>query len=175
MVRVKKFVLGPLATNTYIVYDNDAGDALVVDLGGFSEDLAAWIRSLGLEVRAIVATHGHIDHVYGVDLFKSVFDSVLVIHREDVETLENNGILCKALSLDCPSISPDKLIDREGVYRFGSVEVEVIHVPGHTPGSIAIYIPQLNMLLSGDTLFAGSVGRTDLPGGLRGKTPSKSV
>jgi glyoxylase-like metal-dependent hydrolase (beta-lactamase superfamily II) len=165
MYGVKLFTLGILETNTYIVYDEETKDAVMIDPGDCNEELVKWVDREGLKLRYILATHGHIDHVYCVDSYRDVFKSEFAIHRDDVEILNYNNILAKIFGIEYRKPEPDILLETEGMYRFGSIEIHIAHTPGHTPGSIVLYIPSMNTLFSGDTLFSGSVGATHFPGG----------
>lgn len=165
MYRVKGYVLGVLGTNSYIVYDEDTLDAIVVDLGDFSEELLGFIRSRKLSLLAIIATHGHFDHVYGVEKLRATTGAKFIVHRDDIEILELNEQFCREFGIECKYVEPDEVVVSGGVYKFGSIEVRVAHTPGHTPGSIVLYVEPLKALFTGDTIFKGSVGRTDLPGG----------
>lgn len=165
MVRVVTFVLGVLETNTYIVYDEATGDAVVVDPGDVSPKLVKFVKEAGLKVRAVLATHGHFDHVLGVDYLRNNLGVEFYMNREDIGVLESNPLLFSTGTGYWKPPRPDRLIEGDGELVFGSLVVRFIHTPGHTPGSTCYYIPSAGVLLSGDTLFRGSVGRTDLPGG----------
>lgn len=165
MYGIKLFVLGFFNTNTYVVYNEHTLDGIIVDPGSYSKDLIEWIKSRGLNIVAIMATHGHFDHLEGVDKLRDELDAEFLIHRDDLEILDYNYDLARQFNIDYRKVEPDKVIDREGYHRFKSIEIYILHTPGHTPGSITIYIPSISSLLTGDTLFSGSVGTTELPGG----------
>lgn len=163
---LERFVLGDFATNCYVIYDGK--EAILVDPACPSEDLKKWIEERGLSVSFIVNTHGHIDHIGGNAFFKEAFPkAVLAIHDGDLVYLTRPD-LNLSLEISCPFISPFPELVFQGEdarFAFGNTEVEVFASPGHTPGSICLFFPERMWLLSGDTLFSGSVGRTDLPGG----------
>ncbi|MEL9941040.1 MAG: MBL fold metallo-hydrolase [Ignisphaera sp.] len=165
MYAVEGYVLGRFNTNSYIIYDDDTLDAIMVDLGDFSEEVVRFIRDRKLDLLAVVATHGHFDHVYGVERLRAVTGAVFVVHRDDIRVLEMNEQLCREFGVECGYVEPDEVLTSEGIYRFGSIEVRVVHTPGHTPGSIVLYVEPLKTLFTGDTIFRGSVGTADLPGG----------
>ncbi len=166
MLRLLYFVVGLLDTNTYLVYDEETRDAVVIDPGGEVNELINWIERLNLNLRAILATHGHFDHVWGVDDLKSHYNAPFYMHHLDVEIARTSMSWVKLWGVkpkEAPT--PDHTIANDQVLRIGSIDIVAIHTPGHTPGSTCFYIPRLGALFSGDTLFAGTVGRTDLPGG----------
>lgn len=167
-LKILNYVVGPLATNSYILYDEETMEALIIDPG--SGELATKVRDLinaGLRFNGIVATHGHIDHVAGVKELREVTGAKFSLHKLDVEILDVSLDWGWELGLDVKfdDVRPDYLYDGEEVIRLGRYEIEVIHTPGHTPGSVVFNIPTLKIAFTGDTLFHGSVGRTDLMGG----------
>lgn len=163
---LERFVLGDFATNCYVVHNGK--EAILVDPACPSEGLKRWIEEQGLSVSFIVNTHGHIDHIGGNAFFKEAFPlAVLAIHDGDLVYLARPDLNLSA-EISRPFISPlpDLVFQGECArFTFGDTEVEVFVSPGHTPGSICLFFPEEMWLLSGDTLFSGSVGRTDLPGG----------
>lgn len=157
--------VGPLACNCYVAGDPATRQAIVIDPGGDADALAADIAALSLRVVAIVATHAHFDHVLAAERLRELTGAPFHLHRADRPVLawmKESGRLFLGVELpDPPEVDGDLGEgDRLGA---GGAELEVIHTPGHSPGSIALLGDGL--LFSGDTLFAGSVGRTDLPGG----------
>ncbi|MCS7241924.1 MAG: MBL fold metallo-hydrolase [Candidatus Caldatribacterium sp.] len=162
----ERFVLGDFATNSYVVHDGK--EALLIDPACPSEELKRWIEERGLSLAYIVNTHGHIDHIGGNAFFKRAFPSaVLAIHDGDLVYLARPDLnLSAEISRPFVSPVPDLVFQGESArFTFGDAVVEVLASPGHTPGSICLFFPQRMWLFSGDTLFFGSVGRTDLPGG----------
>lgn len=170
-MRVGRLVLGPLETNCYVVAEEHAGECLVIDPACFDERLVAEIGTA--RVVAIVLTHCHFDHLGGVAELKAVTEAPLVIHALDAEFVtssEGNGGAMFGFVETAPPA--DRLVDQGDIVTAGSIDFEVLHTPGHTPGGICLYTP--GHLFSGDTLFAGSVGRTDFPRG-DGRALSRSV
>lgn len=161
MIRALTFVLGPLKTNTYILYDEHSRDAVIVDPGSASTKILDFVTTRGLRVRGIIATHGHFDHVLGVDYFREALGSEFYINRLDVEVLYETT---RTGLIDVPP-KPDVVFEGDSEVRLGSIVLMLLHTPGHTPGSTCLHLPQESLLFTGDTLFHGSVGRTDLPGG----------
>jgi glyoxylase-like metal-dependent hydrolase (beta-lactamase superfamily II) len=157
--------VGPLACNCYIVGDTDTKEAIVIDPGGDPELIEADIAAAGLTITAVVATHAHFDHVLAADAIRAKTGAPFYLHHDDkpvLEWLQASGQMFLGIELPPP---PDvDTTPKEGDRLVaGKVELQVIHTPGHSPGSISLVTPEA--LFAGDTLFAGSVGRTDLPGG----------
>lgn len=157
--------VGPLACNCYVVGDLVTRRAIVIDPGGDADELAAEIAARDLTITAIVATHAHFDHVLAAERLRAVTGAPFHLHRDDRPLLEWIGPSME-MFLGIPGEEPPE-VDSDAAegdrLRAGDVEFEVVHTPGHSPGSISLVTP--GALFCGDTLFAGSVGRTDLPGG----------
>ncbi len=155
--------------NTYILTD-ETGACLIVDPGNYSAaenaQIADYIKDNHLIPRLIVITHAHVDHVSGVRFLQERYRMPFAAHSEDAFLLAAMPVSSKMYGFDIqhvPNIDID--LSKESSLKFGHSEVEVIHVPGHSPGHIALYSPRERFLIAGDVLFAGSIGRTDLPGG----------
>ncbi|HET7481839.1 MAG TPA: MBL fold metallo-hydrolase [Actinomycetota bacterium] len=157
--------VGPLACNCYIVGDPDTKDALVIDPGGDADVIGSEVERLGLKVAAIIATHAHFDHVIASDALREATGAPFMLHTADrplLDWVQESAQIFLGLELPPPAEVDTDASEGQRL-AVGSVEIEVIHTPGHSPGSISLVAP--DALFSGDTLFAGSVGRTDLPGG----------
>ncbi|MBN1259828.1 MAG: MBL fold metallo-hydrolase [Anaerolineae bacterium] len=154
-----------LDSNTYLIVDETTGAGAIVDPGGKTGPLFAAIESHEVEVKYLLNTHGHFDHVAANAHLKARFPVPLGLHAADASLLSSGGGATWFGSSASPSPPPDLLLENRMRLPLGALEIVVIHAPGHTPGSVCFYIPQENALLTGDTLFKGSVGRTDLPGG----------
>ena len=163
-MKVKALLVGPLATNCYIAYCEETGEAIIIDPGGDAGRILDHVSREGLKVKFIVNTHGHADHVSADDELRKALKVPLLIHRADLEMLENPDLNLSAFMDEVVKVSrPDRLLEDGDNVEFGRVKLKVIHTPGHTPGSICLLGE--DSLFTGDTLFAGSVGRTDIPGG----------
>ncbi|HVF53098.1 MAG TPA: MBL fold metallo-hydrolase [Actinomycetota bacterium] len=158
-------MVGPLGCNCYIVGDAATAQAIVIDPGGDVDTIAESIVARGLTVTAIVATHAHFDHVLAAERLKEITGAPFHLHGDDKPLLEWMQDSVR-LFLGAESGPPPEVdtAAREGdMLIAGSTKLEVVHTPGHSPGSISLIGD--GAIFSGDTLFAGSIGRTDLPGG----------
>ena len=157
--------VGPLACNCYIVGDSETSDVIVIDPGGDADELSDAIRTMGLSVTAIVATHAHFDHLLAAERIRALTGAPIHLHPGDRGLLdwyrESGWLFLRADIGDPPAIDASPQ-EGERVVA-GSVELEVLHTPGHSPGSLTLVSGA--EAFCGDTLFAGSVGRSDLPGG----------
>ncbi|MDQ3987057.1 MAG: MBL fold metallo-hydrolase [Actinomycetota bacterium] len=157
--------VGPLACNCYIVGDPTTKEAIVIDPGGDADDLLAALVENELRVTAIVATHAHFDHVIAAEELRAKTGAPFHLHADDhvvLDWFEESGRLFLGVKLPPPPEVDGSPAEGDKL-RVGSEDLEVLHTPGHSPGSISLHSD--GVLFSGDTLFAGSIGRTDLPGG----------
>lgn len=161
-MRVRRITLGALDTNCWLVDDEQGGPALVVDP---ADDAGAIIEALGgAPVAAVVLTHGHFDHLAAARDIVEQTGAPLVVHEADAGAITSaHGSGGALFGFDVSAPSADRTVREGDVIEAGAVWLEVLHTPGHTPGCICLLAE--GHLLSGDTLFAGSVGRTDFPGG----------
>lgn len=154
---------GIYAANCYLVYDEDTKEGIVIDPGGDADDIINKIEELGLDIKYIVLTHGHGDHIAGVEDLKKYTNAKVAIHKDDAPMVRNGEKnLSSRMAMGTVEIEPDILLDEDYVIEFGKLSGKVIHTPGHTPGGISLKIE--DSLFTGDTLFAGSIGRTDFEG-----------
>lgn len=159
---------GAVDTNCYVVGCPETKAAAIIDPGAFSPEEVGAVLGLmekdGLKATCIVNTHGHIDHIAGNRALKEATGAALLIHRDDAGRLGDGQLNGSFLfGMDIVSPPADRLLEDGEAIELGDLRLEVIHTPGHTPGGICLICG--DVLFSGDTLFAGSVGRTDLPGG----------
>lgn len=156
---VKKMMAGIYGANCYIVMDEETKEAVVLDPGGDVDDIEKMLQSLGAKVKYIALTHGHFDHTTGVDGLQAITKADVAIGKED------NEMILKDAQYYGPFIEggADITLNHGDTLNFGKHTMKVIHTPGHTPGGVCFLIE--NMLFSGDTLFKGSIGRSDLAGG----------
>jgi hydroxyacylglutathione hydrolase len=163
---LETFPVGPLHCNCTILGDEVTHEAVVVDPGDNIPEILSRLHKHGLTLRQIVITHAHIDHVGGAVLLKKATGAPVFLNRNDLGLLGAMEMQAGWLGIPTPEVaSPDASAEDGLTVGLTTLPAEVIHTPGHTPGSICLLFPQQQLLLAGDTLFAGSIGRTDLPGG----------
>jgi glyoxylase-like metal-dependent hydrolase (beta-lactamase superfamily II) len=161
-VRIEAAAFGPWQTNAYLLWDGRSPDALVVDPGmGAAAPLLERVAANGLRLHLIANSHGHIDHIFDDAPLMRASDAPLAIHPDDAYRLEGRNNY--GFELESVTATVD-LRENEQV-RIGDLVLDVLHLPGHTEGSVCLYEERRGLLLSGDVLFAGAFGRTDLPGG----------
>lgn len=161
---IKMLVVGPIQANCYIVGCEKTGEAAIVDPGDEADRIVQVLNDNKLTAKYIIDTHGHFDHVGANKQVKEMTGGLIVIHPKDAHMLNeiSRAAATWGMSVD-NSPPPDLEVDEGDVISVGTIEFKVLHTPGHTPGGISLYAD--NIVLVGDTLFAGSIGRTDFPGG----------
>ncbi len=160
--KIGSLVIGPVATNCYYVYDDEKNEALVFDPALYGEKIYDRLKKEGLTCAAILITHGHFDHISGANDLKKVSGARVYAPALEKEMLADPAL---NLSADGVSIIADHDVSDGDVLELGGMEITVLSTPGHTSGGCCYYFPKEKILISGDTLFCGSVGRTDLPTG----------
>ncbi len=158
--------VGPLQCNCSVIGDEASREAMVIDPGDDVEAVLAIIRKHNLAVKQIVVTHAHIDHVGGASKLRKLTGAPILLNQNDYDLLKMIDVQASWIGMASPGkIEIDQSIAQADQVRAGALTAEVIHTPGHTQGSVCLYFPAQQKLIAGDTLFAGSIGRTDLPGG----------
>lgn len=161
---IKELVVGPIGANCIILGCEKTLEAVVIDPGDEGDKILAELSKNKLSVKCIINTHGHFDHVGANKRLKEVTGADIYIHAEDAPMLGQLEEMAMSFGMKMEKSPPaDKMIADGDEIKFGEYSLKVIHTPGHSPGGISLYTKGL--LISGDTLFYGSIGRTDLPGG----------
>jgi glyoxylase-like metal-dependent hydrolase (beta-lactamase superfamily II) len=158
--------VGPLQCNCSILGDETSREAIVVDPGDDIPRILSLLARHNLTVKQIIITHAHIDHIAGAHRLKQITGAPILYNENDLPLVKNIDVQAGWLGIPTPAVySPDDTLDDGKRIAITGLSGSILHTPGHTEGSICLYLPDHSLLLAGDTLFAGSVGRTDLPGG----------
>jgi hydroxyacylglutathione hydrolase len=165
-MRLHHFVQGELKVNSYILWDEESSEAVCLDPGEPVQEILAVLDKEKLKLEYILLTHGHCDHILGVSALKAATKAPVLIHAADAAMLTNPSLNLSVLFGMEVTLSADRLLTDGEILCLGAKMLKVEHTPGHSPGSICLTLPGL--IFSGDLLFAGSIGRTDLPGGDQG-------
>ncbi|KMM63331.1 hypothetical protein ACH95_01875 [Bacillus glycinifermentans] len=162
----RRMPLGPIQTNAYILA-NDDGACLIFDPGGEAGKLNAYIKEHHLKPLAVLLTHAHFDHIGAVDKVRKEWDIPVYVHKNEAEWLTDPSLNGSSLLTGqaVTAEKADRLIDKEHELKIGPFKLQVLFTPGHSPGSVSYYAEEEKLIISGDVLFKGSIGRTDLPGG----------
>ena len=162
---IKSVVVGPVDVNCYVLKDKATGKGAVIDPGGHVERIMSLINDMKADIAEIIITHGHFDHIGALDELRNAVGCGASIHELDAEMLlKSRKNLSIFMGTDAIFRPAERLLKDGDIIRFGESFLKVIHTPGHTAGGICLYDGD-KVLFSGDTLFAGSVGRSDFPGG----------
>jgi len=162
----KVFPVGPLQCNCSVIGDEQTHAAMVIDPGDQIDDILKILREEKLTLKQIVVTHAHIDHVGGAMKLKASTGAPILMNQSDYALLKMLDMQAVWVGMRPPGdVQVDEALAHGRVLKVGEISSNVIHTPGHTEGSICVYFPVEQKLIAGDTLFAGSIGRTDLPGG----------
>ncbi|WP_062104688.1 MBL fold metallo-hydrolase [Bacillus niameyensis] len=157
--------LGPMQTNCYLLF-NSKKECIVFDPGEQGQELNTYLKKEGYQPLAILLTHAHFDHIGAIDVVREQWNIPVYVHEMEAEWLTNpllNG--SKRFGTEITIKPADQLIHEEGELKIGNFSFELFHTPGHSPGSISYYVKESAIVFAGDTLFASSIGRTDLTGG----------
>ena len=165
-MRITNLPSGALQANTYLAVDEKTYEGFIVDPGGYNKVLTKEVRDNDVNIKYIILTHGHSDHICGVNEHKAEFPDAKIVAYKDEEAMLENPNLNQSPGFGVPySTKADILVSDGDELKVGDVTLKFIHTPGHTEGGMCIYVKEAKALFSGDTLFRQSIGRTDFPGG----------
>ncbi len=161
---IKCMVVGPIGANCYVVSCPETKETAIIDPGGDAKRILAYIAENDLQVKYIINTHGHIDHISADDELREPTGAQLLIHAAEASMLQDtNGNLSAFMGGSLQIKPADRQLNEGDEIKFGTLTFKVLHTPGHTPGGMCLVGE--GVVFTGDTLFAGSIGRTDFPGG----------
>ena len=170
-MKVSRFTFNMFGVNTYILWDDISREALIVDPGMINEkeqkEIKAFLDANNLNLKHLINTHMHIDHAFGISYVKENYNLKLECNLEDQFLAQRLNEQANMFGLPIPMsyLQIDKDLKDGEKIQLGDEHISILHVPGHSPGSVVLYAPQSNFIISGDVLFNTSIGRTDLPGG----------
>ena len=165
-MRITNLPSGALQANPYLAVDEKTNEGFIVDPGGYNKVLTKEVRDNDVNIKYIILTHGHSDHICGVNEHKAEFPDAKIVAYKDEEAMLENPNLNQSPGCGVPySTKADILVSDGDELKVGDVTLKFIHTPGHTEGGMCIYVKEAKALFSGDTLFRQSIGRTDFPGG----------
>lgn len=165
-MRITNLPSGALQANTYLAVDEKTNEGFIVDPGGYNKVLTKEVRDNDVNIKYIILTHGHSDHICGVNEHRAEFPDAKIVAYKDEEAMLENPNLNQSPGFGVPySTKADILVSDGDELKVGDVTLKFIHTPGHTEGGMCIYVKEAKALFSGDTLFRQSIGRTDFPGG----------
>lgn len=162
-MKVEKFVTGIISTNCYLAVNEETRQTAVIDPAACPSYLMGHIKSEGLKIEAVLLTHGHFDHIMGLDGFLKEYDVPVYLHRDDEQLIKDPGLNQSGVYTSGYTFGSATYIEDNETLKTAGFEFKVLHTPGHTPGGVCYYAEAEKVLFSGDTLFQSSVGRTDFP------------
>ncbi len=169
-MQIIKFVFNSFGVNTYLVYDKSTGRCIVIDPGMSEEaeikEFDDFVEERNLQIEKILLTHGHFDHIWGVNHVKNKYSVEVYSHKNDLFLIEDAASYASVYGLDFPgAVEVDNFLTGTDSIDFAGTKIEVLHTPGHSPGHLTFVFDEYEIVFTGDVLFKGSIGRTDLPGG----------
>lgn len=170
MLQIQRFTFNPFGENSYIVYDEITKEAAIIDPGCYDDyeknAIDNFISTNNLTLKYLFNTHCHLDHIFGICHIKSKYDLIYYAPEQDLPLLKQASQQALVFGLEFREVClPDKFLNPDLILKIGDSTMEFLFTPGHSPGGYCIYLKDENICITGDTLFEGSIGRTDLPGG----------
>lgn len=163
---IETIPVGPLQVNCYILGCEESGEGVVIDAGGSVDRILSKVKANGLKIKYLLSTHGHFDHVGGNRALLEATGARYMIHERDAFLLSMASSSARSFGVEVEnSPEPDDFLEDGMTIEFGKQQLQVIFTPGHSPGGCSLFCANEGVVFTGDTLFNGSVGRTDLPGG----------
>lgn len=162
-MKIERFVTGIISTNCYLAINEDTKQAVIVDPAACPKNMLDYIQEQELEIVGILLTHGHFDHIMGIDGFLEVFPVPVYVHEAEEETMNDPALNLSASYTSGYTFSKAQYLRDGQRLQLAGMKFQVIHTPGHTPGGCCYYVEDASVLFSGDTLFQCSIGRTDFP------------
>lgn len=163
-MKINTYTAGPIDANNYFIWDEETKDAILIDCSDYLDEVVDFVQKENLNVKYILLTHGHFDHILGVNKMKKQLKTKVGIHKADNILLEHTPQMCEMFGYPPAEAQiADFFLDEDSDLSVGQYKIKVLHTPGHTEGGVSYLID--NKVFCGDTMFKGSYGRTDLPGG----------
>lgn len=162
-VKIGRMVVGALQTNCYFLHNTENNEAVVIDPADKGQKIYEELQKKGITVKAILLTHGHFDHVMGVDELRRASGAKVYLGKEEEKLISNTELNLSAMFGTLFTTKADVFVKDGEELELAGIKIKVIHTPGHTIGGVSYYLEEEGILVCGDTLFAGSVGRTDFP------------
>ena len=160
---LKSLVVGPIAANCYIIGDESTKEGAIIDPGDEADKILRVVEQTGLQIKFLIATHGHFDHTAAVSSIKKNLECDFILHQKDIPFIQHSKRSAQQWGFNIEQVpEPNKTIEEGDILTLGNLELRIIHTPGHSPGGISIYIASEKIVFTGDTLFQGSIGRADL-------------
>ena len=169
-MKYQTYTFNPIQENTYLIWDEETLEAAIIDAGMWNRQeeqmLEGSIAAHGLKMKYALQTHAHFDHTFGLPFLYRTYGLKPIFNVAEAETYRDMPMMGARFGLTIADMPPvGRFLDDGSKISFGGIDIQMLHTPGHTPGSVAYYIPSERLVFSGDTLFRQSIGRTDLPGG----------
>ena len=164
-MKIENFVLGMVHTNCYLVSNEETKEGFIVDLATYSSEMVNHIKKSGIKIKGILLTHGHFDHIMGIQEFIKEIPAPVYAHEDEKELLKDPNLNLSVIRVKGYSLEDIHFLKDGQSLNLAGFEVQAIHTPGHTPGGCSYYLSEQGLVFTGDSLFYHSVGRTDFPYG----------